>query len=86
MENIIPVVFRVDRDGYVFALFPTIQATSEGHCQSYQHVGQHGAADYHLCIACSRPATLSEYVPLKRELERIGYHLQVYRRRPRSVS
>jgi hypothetical protein len=44
---------------------------------SYQHVGQHGAAavDLH---AQTRPSSLDEIAPLRAELERLGYDLQVF--------
>ncbi len=80
-----PVIFRKDRKkdgGEVFALFPTFPADSYGRCcTSYQHVGQHGGADYSLCIANSTPATSEEGADLYAELVRIGYDdLRVYQR------
>ncbi len=78
------VVFRVWHTGSVIALFPQID---EGHglCSSYEHVGQHGTADYNHCIASTRPAKPEEYADLKRELESAPYRyvLQVYHRRPK---
>lgn len=67
----------------VLALFPFIEATRGGSCLSYEHVGQHGAANYTGCIAATVVAKPSEYAPLKRELETIGYVLEVRTRRPR---
>ena len=79
--NEIIVVFRRDRDGSVFALFPELPADESGRCcTAYQHVGQHCAADYHGCIANSDPASRAEYVELHEELERRGYDLTVRRR------
>ncbi len=80
-----PVIFRKDRKtdgGDVFALFPTIPPDIHGYyCMSYQHVGQHGSADFSLCIANSTPATPEEYAELHAELVRIGYDdLKVYQR------
>jgi hypothetical protein len=75
------VVFRFWRESYdVIALFPDIPETG-GACMSYEHVGQHGGADYSHVVAQSRPATPEEYAPLKRELESIGYTLAVRSRR-----
>lgn len=77
------VVFRVfkGKDGDVLALFPHEVGTMQaGSCSSYQHVGQHGSADYRGCIMRTRPATETEAEPLKRELERIGYNLTVCKR------
>jgi len=81
-----PVVIRVwkgDPDD-VFALFPTDPADNYGHfCTSYQHVGQHGSADYCHCIRNSRPATKAEARPLLIELRRIGYRPRVLKRAAR---
>lgn len=76
------VVFRTWRDdGTVIALFPLLVENS-GHCGSYEHVGQHGAASYRHVISKTRPATAEEYGDLKTELERIGYKLDVRKRIP----
>lgn len=73
-------VWRTDPND-VFALFPAIPATTTGReCQSYQHVGQHGAADYDLCIRKSRPAHRQEAANLLRELQKIGYKPKVIQR------
>jgi len=71
-----PVMFRMWR-GEVIALFVNSNADNAGHCQSYQHVGQHGAADCNGIIRESRPATPAEYASLKRELEGAPYHYQL---------
>jgi hypothetical protein len=79
--NTTAVIFRVDDEGEVFALFAELPADADGHyCTSYVHVGGHGSADYRACIAHSRPATADEYAALFVELERRGYHLDVQRR------
>lgn len=81
------VIFRVWRtkqllDATVIALFPDIPFDREGHVTSYEHVGQHGGADYAHVIRATRPANQSEYAALKRELEdQIGYRLKVVKRR-----
>ena len=75
------VIFRMDREGIVFALMPEWPADNLGtYCTCYQHIGQHCAADYHLCIFHSRPATLKEYRDLLLELEKRGYHVEVRHR------
>ena len=80
METTI-VIFRWEREGGVFALFPELPADNYGtYCTSFQHIGQHCAADYHGCIAQSRPATPAEYADLFEELELRGYHLDVRQR------
>ncbi len=72
-----PVVIRVwnGDDADVFALFPVLPADNAGtFCTSYQHVGQHAAADYQHCIRNSRPATPAEAADLLAELRAIGYN------------
>ncbi len=71
------VVFRKWRDnGGVIALFPELPADIDGHfCQSYEHVGQHAAADYLAVINHTCPVTPQEYAALADELVRIGYRL-----------
>lgn len=75
------VIFRTWRDdGTVIALFPEIPATVQGHCcLSYQHLGQHESAnpDLHGITRASFP---EEVEPLKRELEAIGYKLEIRKR------
>lgn len=78
-------VFKADQTANrVLALFPAEANYPDGSCESYQHIGQHSAADYSHCIAITRPATPKEYAPLKRELERIGYTLKVQSRYTRT--
>ena len=80
METTI-AIFRMDREGNVFALMPELPADNDGiYCTCYQHVGQHCAADYYLCIAESRPATPAEYADLEAELRQRGYDLEVWQR------
>lgn len=86
MKTKTPVVFRTWRDTRreVIALFPSDDA-GNGLCSSYMHVGQHGAADYAVCIARTRPATATERKPLLAELHKLGYRgLREYKRRPKS--
>ena len=74
------VIFRKWPKGEVIALFPATAGTMDPFtCQSYQNVGQHGAASVHL-VHDTLPATPSEFRPLARELRRIGYRLQIVRR------
>jgi hypothetical protein len=84
------VVFRVFTGadgGDVIALMPHVKGDVFGrYCQSYQHIGQHGSADYAGCILRSRPATPAEYAPLLAELESIGYGVLVRVRAGRRVS
>jgi hypothetical protein len=74
------VVFRVDSEGIVFALFPDDIADPWGNVTCYQHVGQHCAADYAMCIETSRPARPDEFKSLWSELEQRGYDLTIITR------
>ena len=65
----------------MFALFPNNICDNSGNVLSYQHIGQHSAADYHYCISKSRPAKEAEYLLLFKELESLGYSLEVCKRR-----
>lgn len=77
------VVFRVWKDsGSVIALFPN-EDSGQGFCDSYEHVGQHGGADYQGVIAATRPATPNEAQDLLKELRQIGYKLVIRSRRVR---
>ena len=75
------IIFRVDTTadfkGTVFALFPHEVADHSGNVTSYQHVGQHSAADFLYCIGSSRPATPAEYKDLLAEMEGLGYNIKV---------
>jgi len=83
--EITKVVFRKFNHTYsgceIIALFPEIAEEGSGSCLSYQHIGQHGAADYNYCIAISIPATPEEYASLQSELQSIGYNLKIMQRR-----
>lgn len=75
------VVFRVWKDaGTVIALMPKEDA-GNFMCMAYEHIGQHGAADYSHVISKTRPATKKEYKDLEQELTQIGYNLVVKKRR-----
>lgn len=83
------VVFRVwNNQNFaahrIIALFPHEAWDLNGNVVSYEHVGQHAAADYYHCIKASHPATESEYKPLFDELTDIGYDLNVVKRQTRS--
>jgi hypothetical protein len=71
-------VFRAWDDGSIIALFPEVRADVSGkHCQSYQHIGQHGAADYAYVLDLTRPARPAELAELAEELTEIGYTLRI---------
>ncbi len=84
------VVFRrwPKSDGKtVLALFPEVEHRWP-YCSSYEHVGQHGGADYRSCIARTNPVLLTvgglpfedDARRLYDELEGIGYNLKVRRK------
>lgn len=73
----LPVIFRkypVTQGGDIIALFPTNAGNiDETTCSSYQHVGQHGHADYAGTMLNTTEAVREEYKPLLQELRSIGY-------------
>jgi len=71
------VIFRMFGDGQVIALFPEIATDTIGYyCQSYMHVGQHGAASPDL-VGRTKPAKQEDYQQLFDELTEKDYDLQV---------
>lgn len=75
------VVFRKWKDGNVIALFPELPADLSGnHCDAYEHVGQHGGADYHGVIQQTKPCSVDDAADLINELGTIGYELKPIRR------
>ena len=80
----VDVIFRVDKSrdfsGTVFALFPHECDNHNGNVTSYQHVGQHSSANYKHCLELSKVATPEQYADLKKELESIGYKVNVVKK------
>lgn len=79
-----PVIFRKWKDTKdIIALFPALWWDQpRGLVTSYMHLGQHYGAYYTHIIKDTVPALPSEYEPLLRELERLGYtDLKVRKRR-----
>ena len=78
------VVFRKwgkKNGGDVIAIFPFELGTNDPNtCSSYQHLGQHGAANDFEVVRATKLATAAEYAPLKAELEQIGYNLEIRRK------
>lgn len=83
----VPVIFRRWRSGFKdpIALFPTLPASLvRPHLVTcYEHIGQHGAADYDLVIRRTTPVEGTEHdvAALASELTRIGYALSFHWRR-----
>jgi hypothetical protein len=86
-EVLVPVIFRKWRDcGSVIALFPEIPSDIYGHfCEAYEHVGQHGGADYFGVIQATTPIGHEEAMSLNEELTRIGYRLKSIKRASHAV-
>lgn len=73
------VIFRKFPEGDVIALFPNEKQGWHGstsYIMSYMRTGQHGDASPEL-ITDMKKATKKEYTALKKELESIGYKLEV---------
>ena len=79
------VVFRRWRDtGTVVALFPELPADLGGdHCDAYEHVGQHGGADFHHVLRQTKPCSPDDAAALAAELRTIGYNLRPVKRASR---
>jgi hypothetical protein len=76
------VIFRQWANGRVVAMFPEIAADTRGwYCQSYMHVGQHGAANPDL-VRNTKPANFDDDAvkDLIKELETLGYNLEIIKR------
>jgi hypothetical protein len=79
------VIFRVWNNknfcgDHILALFPHEVCEYNGNVTSYEHVGQHGGANYNHCINVSKHAKETEYKDLFEELESIGYDLNIVKR------
>lgn len=75
------VVFRRWTNGDIIALFPQLPADYLGmYCDAFEHVGQHGGADYHGVVQATKPVALEDAADLIRELERNGYRLKPIKR------
>ncbi len=70
------VIFRKFKDGDIIAFMPDLPANL-GMVESYLHFGQHGEADYYGLLPITRLATPAEYFDLEKELEGIGYDLEI---------
>jgi hypothetical protein len=76
--DVLPVIFKLETNPRnVLAVFPTVPGTNSPYtCLCYAHFGQHASCDQ-TYAATLKPAKPNEYADLKRELEQIGYHLEV---------
>lgn len=73
------VIFRRFKGGEVIALFPYEIEDWNGAIMSYMHIGQHSAATLGL-IDTTKLATPEQYAALQKELEGIGYVLDIRKR------
>ena len=80
MSDSVRVIFRTFINGDVIALFP-YEEHAPGLIVSYQRIGQHAPAPYHHVMRVTKPSKPDEIEPLKRELEDIGYKLQIIKGR-----
>ena len=74
------VIFRKFKEGDIIALMPHEVCTYSGEITSYMHVGQHSSANYNECLQITRLCRVSEYNELKKELESLGYNLNVIKK------
>lgn len=85
MEKIkVDVHFRKFKgdNGQVTAVFPYVTETRTD-VACYVHVGQHSTCSFDY-VGMSKPVTPKEYLPLKKELESIGYEVNVIKKRDHS--
>ena len=86
MSRSIIVIFRRWRSGNrsIIALFPDDIVDDRGSCNSYEHNGQHGPADYASVLTATLPVASedAECQALIKELENQGYELDIRTRRP----
>ena len=72
------VIFRKFKDNQIIALLPDCKVNF-GMIQSYMKLGQHSEASIDI-INNTKLANKSEYADLFKELNSIGYNLQVIKR------
>lgn len=83
-KHITPVIFRVEKDGTILAVFPYESYKNRPYVLYYAHFGQHGDGVYWGMIRDTKPATPDQYAELKAELEGLGYNLKVIKRAQRN--
>ena len=79
------VIFRQWRNGYkgIIAMFPELAVDTVGYnCESFEHVGQHGAASPLIVLKDTTlaDADSDEIKTLMKELKGRGYNLEVIKR------
>lgn len=75
------IIRQWKRGGDLIALFPEIPADNEGNlCQSFEHFGQHGGADFDVVIRITKPVLSHDDFrihDLLEELKRMGHKPKV---------
>jgi len=81
-ENLTKVIFRRHKTSEeIMAIFPQLPGSpATNSCICYAHIGQHGTCFVNLIVKASVPLSEDEYAPLKKELEDIGYKLNIMKR------
>ena len=75
------VIFRIEKDKSILAVFPYDISDEKGNCTCYAHLGQHSGMSW-LYLRDTKPAKdKKEYTDLFRELTSIGYNLNVIKKR-----
>ena len=67
---------RKTLDDGIIAFLPDVPA-NPGMVMAYEHIGQHGEADYYHCLGLTHLAKPHEYADLLAELTGIGYEMVV---------
>lgn len=79
------VIFRKVKSGSfkgtIEAFFPYEINDNSGNVVCYAHLGQHSGASWAYFLENTVPAKEIDYMPLKRELESLGYNLKVIKKR-----
>ncbi len=76
------VIFRkAKEDNQIEAFFPYDIANMKGNITCYAHLGQHSSACYDYLLFRTIPAKEFEFNDLKKELESIGYNLNIIKKR-----
>ena len=79
-NEITEVMFRKEKDGSIYAVFPYISWLRNYEIMGYAHIGQHHTCRWEYVVYCTKPAKPEEYKDLYNELVSIGYQLRVIKR------
>jgi hypothetical protein len=70
-QNEVTVIFRVEKDGSILAVFPYEIWDNYGNVMCYAHIGQHSSCDYGSILEQTKPASPEQYQNLLSELKDI---------------